>query len=207
MNSKKKRNQKKSKSDSTEKRIKNQIREGERGNGPTSLCVGMALRRRGRRRVEPRAAARWARPRGRRGQAARRRRAHPLGSAHAGEGAGGGAMAAPPFVALASLALGRCCAAQRRDEVERGESGEEERESKRQNELGFRDSQPRRRLLYRPILPLGRRMQTDGADSLGRLSAQAGARARPNSRPRPRLRPGRGGARGKGVWAVGRGPF
>ena len=31
------------------------------------------------------------RPQGRRGQAARRRRAHPLGSAHAGEGAGDGA--------------------------------------------------------------------------------------------------------------------
>ena len=35
------------------------------------------------------------RPQGRRGQAARRRRAHPLGSAHAGEGAGDGARAPP----------------------------------------------------------------------------------------------------------------
>ena len=59
-------------------------------------------------------------------------------------------------------------------EVERGESGEEERESKRQNELGFRDSQPRRRLLYRPISPLGCRMQTDGVDSLDLDLAQAG---------------------------------
>ena len=41
-----------------------------------------------------RLAARRARPRGHRGQAARRRRAHPLGSTHAGEGAGGGAMVA-----------------------------------------------------------------------------------------------------------------
>jgi len=41
-------------------------------------------------------------PRGHRGQATRRRRAHPLGSAHAGEGAGGGAMVA---VSL-SVALG-----------------------------------------------------------------------------------------------------
>ena len=100
-----------------------------------------------------------------------------------------------------------CARLRRESEVERGESDEEERESKRQNELGFRDSQPRRRLLYRPISPLGRRMQTDGADSPGRLSAQAGARARPNSRPRPRLRPGRGGERGKrprgrGPWAA-----
>ena len=39
-------------------------------------------------------AARRARPRGHRGQAARRRRAHTLGSAHADEGAGGGAMVA-----------------------------------------------------------------------------------------------------------------
>ena len=48
------------------------------------------------------AAAHQARPRGRRGQAARRRRAHPLGSTRAGEGAGDGAMVAPP----SSLALG-----------------------------------------------------------------------------------------------------
>ena len=45
--------------------------------------------------------------RGHRGQAARRRRAHPLGSAHAGEGAGGGAMVAfarsQSLVVLATL--------------------------------------------------------------------------------------------------------
>ena len=38
---------------------------------------------------------------GRRGQAARRRRAHPLGSAHAGEGADGGAMDARSLAAFA----------------------------------------------------------------------------------------------------------
>ena len=36
----------------------------------------------------------WAWTKGGRGQAARWRRAHPLGSAHASEGAGGGAMVA-----------------------------------------------------------------------------------------------------------------
>ena len=163
-----------------------------------------ALRRRGRRRAEPalrRRGRRRARPKGGHGQAARRRRADPLGSAHAGEGAGGGAMDARSLAARSVALASLLC------EVERGESGEEERESKQQNELGFRDSQPRRRLLYRPISQLGRRMQTDGADSPGRLSAQAGARARPNSWPRPRLRPGRGGERGKrprgrGPWAA-----
>ena len=43
----------------------------------------------------------WARPKGDRGQAARRRRAHPLGSAHAGEGADGGAMDARSLAAFA----------------------------------------------------------------------------------------------------------
>ena len=50
-------------------------------------------------------AARRARPRGRRGQAARRRRTHPLGSAHAGEGAGDGAMAARSLAASARSPL------------------------------------------------------------------------------------------------------
>jgi len=46
------------------------------------------------------------RPKGCRGQAARRRRAHPLGSAHAGEGAGDGAMAARSTVVALSGSLG-----------------------------------------------------------------------------------------------------
>ena len=62
----------------------------------------MSLRRRGRRSRAGELALR-ARPRGRRGQAARRQHAHPLGSAHAGEGAGDGAMAARSTVLLAQL--------------------------------------------------------------------------------------------------------
>ena len=118
----------------------------------------------------------WARPRGHRGQAARRRRAHPLGSAHAGEGASGGAMATPPFVALASLALGRCCAVLRRDEVERGESGEEERErAKEGNGLGFGGRGCGRGFVL-PIRARDRPIRTNGARCTGQLAAQAGAR-------------------------------
>ena len=98
------------------KRKEIQIGEGERGNGPTWPCVGMTLRQRGRRRAEPGAAARRARPRGHRGQAARQRRTHPLGSAHAGEGAGDGAMATRSTASLA-----RCVAWLR--EKGRGERG------------------------------------------------------------------------------------
>ena len=66
------------------------------------------------------AAARRARQRGHRGQAARRRRAHPLGSAHAGEGAGGGAMDArlAPPLALVWLGSARL---RRESKVERRE--------------------------------------------------------------------------------------
>jgi hypothetical protein len=64
----------------------------EKGKGEeTNLAARrMSLRRRGRRRPS-REVFRRARPRGRRGQAARRRRAHPLGNAPAGEGGGDGA--------------------------------------------------------------------------------------------------------------------
>ena len=67
------------------------------------------------------AAARRARQRGHRGQAARRRRAHPLGSAHAGEGAGGGAMDARLAPPLALVWLGS-------DAAEKREQGRERRE-------------------------------------------------------------------------------
>ena len=63
----------------------------------------------------------WARPKGDRGQAARRRRAHPLGSAHAGEGAGGGAMDARLAPPLALVWLGS-------DAAEKREQGRERRE-------------------------------------------------------------------------------
>ena len=63
-------------------------------------------------------AARRARPRGHRGQAARRRRGHPLGNAHAGEGAGDGTVAHCSTVfARSRLRSARCCV--RREERER----------------------------------------------------------------------------------------
>ena len=71
---------------------------------------------------------------GRHGQAARRRRAHPLGSTHAGEGAGDGAMAASlaaslhrPLFRLLIARLRLRCAEEKR---ERGD----ERESTGKNE-------------------------------------------------------------------------
>jgi len=105
----------------SDKRKENQIGEGERGNGPTSPCIGMTLRRRGRRRAEPGAAACQARPRWRHGQVARRRRAHPLGSTRACEGAGDGSMAAS-LHRLRSLLVAAGCA------EEEGSSEERERE-------------------------------------------------------------------------------
>ena len=53
---------------------------------------------------------------GRRGQVARRRCANPLGSTHAGEGAGDGAMALP-----SSLALARCRRGAEREKREKRE--------------------------------------------------------------------------------------
>jgi len=69
-------------------------------------------------------------------KAARRWRAHPLGSTRVGEGAGNGAMAAarslcPPFCRSSHSVAAGCA------EVERGESGEEEREAESANGLGF----------------------------------------------------------------------
>ena len=58
------------------------------------------------------------RPKGRRGQAARRWRAHPLGSAHAGEGASDGAIT-PPFRPLDSLGLRLRCGEESGEERER----------------------------------------------------------------------------------------
>ena len=54
-------------------------------------------------------AARRARPRGRHGQATRRRHAHPLGSAHADEGADDGAMATRSLAASARSPLALRC--------------------------------------------------------------------------------------------------
>ena len=87
-----------------------------------------ALRRRGKRRAEP-----W----GRRGQAARWRRAHPLGSTCAGEGAGDGAMLAPPPARSLSHSRSLLDALRKKERRERGVESGEEREAERPNDLGF----------------------------------------------------------------------
>ena len=68
-------------------------RKGKKGNGVAYLAVARHRSHAGAWGKERPAGAPLAeiRPQGHRGQAARRRRAHPLGSAHAGEGAGDGA--------------------------------------------------------------------------------------------------------------------
>ena len=71
------------------KRIKER---GRKGRGwPTSPLRGTEVTpARGEKKGRPGAQLAGIRPQGRRGQAARRRRAHPLGSAHADEGADDG---------------------------------------------------------------------------------------------------------------------
>ena len=68
--------------------------------------------------AEPGALTRRARPRKRRGQAARWRRAHPLGSTRAGEGAGDGAMVAPSPCSL-SVRRSVLAALRRKNEAKR----------------------------------------------------------------------------------------
>jgi len=99
----------------TQKRTKS---DGEEGEGVVYLAVrrGDPLPTR-EKKTEPGELSARARPKKRRGQAARRRRAHPLGSAHAGEGGGDGAGARcslSPSKLVARLRL-RC--------AEREESG------------------------------------------------------------------------------------
>ena len=65
--------------------------EGEGGGLPRRCAALLSRRRAGKRKGRPGALLARIQPQGRRGQAARRRRAHPLGSAHAGEGASDGA--------------------------------------------------------------------------------------------------------------------
>ena len=65
-------------------------KEGEKG-GSAHLAVEHAGARREKKGRPKGSRLAGIRPQGRRGQATRRRRAHPLGSAHAGEGAGDGA--------------------------------------------------------------------------------------------------------------------
>ena len=94
----------------SDKRKEIQIGEGERGK-ETYLAVRRADPSPAReKKTEPGVAARRTRPRGRRGQAARRRRAHPLGSVRVGEGGSDGATIPLPWArssgSLRSLA--RC---------------------------------------------------------------------------------------------------
>ena len=83
----------------------------------------------------------------------------------------------------------------RRDEVERGESGEEERESNKTNETRVRkDAAVGGFLFIRNERSAVRSdpIRSNGARCTGRLAAQAGARDSALCWPRPRLRPGCG---------------
>ena len=102
-------------------------------------------------RAEPGALLAELRPKGRRGLAARRRRAHPLGSAHVDEGAGDGAIA-PPFRPLDSLGLW----------LRYGEESGKERESKEENAARVTGRQLSTG--FDPATsPRSRRIETDGA--------------------------------------------
>ena len=95
-------------------------KEGEEG-GSALLAVehaGARGKRKGKRKGRSGVNCSPERPLGRRGQAARRRRAHPLGSAHAGEGASDGAIT-PPFRPLDSLGLRLRCGEESGEERER----------------------------------------------------------------------------------------
>ena len=95
--------------------------EEEEGGGLPHRCAALLSRRRaGKRKGRPGALLAGIRPQGRRSQAARRQRAHPLGSAHAGEGADDDAGALCSLSPL--LPVARCCCAEER---ERSVSGEE----------------------------------------------------------------------------------
>ena len=160
----------------------------------------MPLRRRGRRRAEPGAATRRARPRGRRGQAARRRRAHPSGSTRATRGP-----ATAPWHSLSHplarrLALGHSVALWLRKEQREGE----ERESNRETELGFAPATASAGFYTaRNERPAVGSKSTAQIRSGHRRPRRARAAAQ-LCRPRPTLRPGCGRApRG----AVGRADF
>ena len=115
-------------------------------------------------------------------EAARRRRAHPKGSARTGEGARGGAVLSflrPPWTADAGAqSLG--CGAERE-----GEGETEPRVSGGERPGRFLSGRKARRAVDR---------RWTATSEWASAAAQAGKGARPISRPRPRLRPGRGGA-------------
>ena len=99
--------------------------EGDVREGKAYLTAGQCycLAGVGEKKAEPGALLVGLWPRGRRSQAARRRHAHPLGSAHAGEGVSDGA-SAPPFCLLDSLGCRCRCAEERGKERERPETNE-----------------------------------------------------------------------------------
>ena len=161
----------------------------------------MALSWRGRRRAESGAAPRWARPRGHRGQAARRRRAHPLGSTRAGEGASDGAMAARSAVLARGCSVAAVIAAAEKRERAKREKGQEP------NELGFQA--PARRRGFYPSDGNGRPSDhTDGADSPGRPFSPGGCARQAEFPAQAQVAAwARGSARERAQTAVGRGPF
>ena len=146
--------------------------------------------RRRRRRSRAGARARRARPRKRRGHAARRRRAHPLGSTRASEGAGDGAKdrhGRPVCFSSLAAARWRLSPLRLRREKQRGE-----REGKSRMARVFQGAG--RSELFDPRETAARPSDRDGRSRLDRPTRRP-RRARARAalcRPRPRLRPGCG---------------
>ena len=100
-------------------------------------------------------------------------------------------LAAPLFRPLARSVT--AAAALRKEE--RAQTGEE-RESRRENDLGFSDGSRRRRFSFARRRRAAVRLDPTALVDWASVVAQVGEGAWPNSRPRPRLRPGaRGRAR------------
>ena len=91
---------------------------------------------RGEKRAGPGALLAGLRPKGRRGQATRRRRAHPLGSAHTGEEAGDGAVA-PLLRLLLTRWLAPAALRRESDDEREGEGENEAKVPKKPAAAGF----------------------------------------------------------------------
>ena len=131
---------------------------------------------------------------------ARRRRAHPLGSTRAGEGAGDGALPRSTVRSLADSlsSLTRLCSAEKRER-------RRERERRRKNELGFWRARPRGVLFAlsaRATVDLHRTAQIHRAGLQPRRVRAPGRIPGPG--PGCGLGAGERAGRACGLWAVGR---
>jgi len=125
-----------------------------KGRSTSPLRSAAASSARGEKKAEPGALLGVLWPKRRRGQAARRRHGHPLGRAHADEGANDGAGAL--YSLSSSFALrsaARCCCAE-----ERQVRGEERERGRKRMGLGFSGGRCRC-VFVRAISPLSRRIE------------------------------------------------